>query len=259
MNPPATIPSPDAQPLPEGLCRERLPKHVAIIMDGNGRWAQRRGLPRAQGHRAGARAVQTIVAEAASLGIEALTLYSFSSENWKRPADEVSALMELCCEYLALEGERMIKNGVRFRRIGRREGLPQDVLDALDFAEATTADGTGLTLCLAVNYGSRTEITEAVQAIASKVARRELEPADITEATVASHLYTAGLRDPDLLIRTAGERRVSNYLLWQISYAEIHVSPALWPDFDATAFHEALRDYASRERRFGDVAPKSGA
>jgi len=242
--------------LPEGLRRDRLPRHVAIIMDGNGRWAQRRGLPRALGHRAGAIAVQGIVGDASRLGLQALTLYSFSSENWKRPADEVAALMELCCEYLRMESERMIASDVRFRRIGRREGLPAPVLDALDQAEAATAHCRGLTLCLAVNYGSRTEIADAMRAIAERVAAGELAPASIDESTIAKHLYTHGLPDPDLLIRTAGERRVSNYLLWQISYAEIHVAETLWPDFGSDEFHQALRDYASRERRFGDVTAK---
>ncbi|MFO0828694.1 MAG: isoprenyl transferase [Phycisphaerales bacterium] len=249
--------SPSAAELPAGLVRDRLPRHVAIIMDGNGRWAQRRGLPRALGHRAGAATVQRIVAESARLGIRALTLYSFSSENWKRPADEVSALMGLCCEFLDLEGQRMIANDVRFRRIGRREGLPEQVLEALDRAEATTAQCKGLTLCLAVNYGSRTEIVDAVRSIAEAATRGELDPAAINEHTIASHLYTHGLPDPDLLIRTAGERRVSNYLLWQISYAEIYVAEELWPDFGPEAFHAALRDYAGRERRFGDVAPRA--
>jgi len=241
------------EPLPAGLSRERMPRHIAVIMDGNGRWAQRKGLPRALGHRAGAKAVQVIVGEASKLGIEALTLYSFSSENWKRPPDEVSALMELCREYIRAEQSRMVASDIRFRRIGRRDGMPAIVLDALDDAERATAHCRGLTLCLALNYGSRTEITDAVQAIAMKVARGELVPDAIDEATIARHLYTHGLPDPDLLIRTAGERRVSNYLLWQISYAELHVADALWPDFGPAELHAAIRDFASRERRFGDV------
>ncbi|MBL9120488.1 MAG: di-trans,poly-cis-decaprenylcistransferase [Phycisphaerae bacterium] len=222
-------------------------------MDGNGRWAQSRGLPRALGHRAGAKTVLTIVEECKTLGIEALTLYSFSSENWKRPADEVAALMELCREFIRSQCETMIRNNIRFRRIGRRDGMPTPVLDALDEAERATAHCTALTLCLALNYGSRTELVDATRAIAQRVARGELAPDAITEATIEEHLYTHGLPDPDLLIRTAGERRISNYLLWQISYAELFVANTLWPDFGPSELHEALRDYASRQRRFGDV------
>jgi undecaprenyl diphosphate synthase len=252
---PPTAPAADA--LPDGLVRERLPRHVAIIMDGNGRWAAQRGLPRALGHRAGAKTVQRIVEESARLGIEALTLYSFSSENWKRPAEEVGALMELCREFILLERDRMVERGIRFRRIGRREGLPAGVLEALDDAERATAGGTRLTLCLALNYGSRTEIVHAVRALAEKVKAGRLDPSSIDEALFAAHLDTAGLPDPDLLIRTAGERRVSNYLLWQISYAELYIASALWPDFGPDALHEALRDFAARERRFGDVRPQA--
>ncbi len=236
-----------------------MPRHIAVIMDGNGRWAQRKGLPRAFGHRAGAKTVQTIVEEASNLGVEALTLYSFSSENWKRPADEVSALMDLCREYIRAEQARMVEKDIRFRRIGRREGMPAVVLEALDDAERATAHCRGLTLCLALNYGSRTEITDAVRTIAEKVARGELAPEAINEATITQHLYTAGLPDPDLLIRTAGERRVSNYLLWQISYAELHVADVLWPDFGPAELHAAIRDFASRERRFGDVTAQRGS
>jgi undecaprenyl diphosphate synthase len=232
---------------------DRLPRHVAIIMDGNGRWARQRGLPRALGHRAGAKAVSAIVEECARLGIEALTLYSFSSENWKRPPEEINALMDLCQEYLRRERDRMVANGIRFRRIGQRAGLPEAVLAALDDTEAATARGTGLTLCLAVNYGSRAELTEAVRSIAMRVASGTLAPTAIDEATISASLYTAGIPDPDLLIRTAGERRLSNYLLWQISYAEIHVSDALWPDFGIEHFRAALSDFARRERRYGDI------
>ena len=250
----------EAQPLPAGLDRRRLPRHIAIIMDGNGRWATARGLPRALGHRAGAKTVLTIVEECKTLGIEALTLYSFSSENWKRPADEVAALMELCREFIRAQCETMIRNNIRFRRIGRREGMPEPVLEALDEAERATAHCTALTLCLALNYGSRTELVDATRAIAERVRRGELAPEAIDEATIDAHLYTHGLPDPDLLIRTAGERRISNYLLWQISYAEIHVAGALWPDFGPNELHAAIRDFASRERRFGDIGgvPASG-
>jgi len=234
--------------------RERWPVHVAVIMDGNGRWAQARGLPRAAGHREGVETVRRIVTESAHLGLGALTLYSFSSENWKRPADEVAALMFLCCEFLRLERPTMLRENIRFRRIGRREGLPPEVLAELDETERATAHATGLTLCLALNYGSRTEIADAARALAREVAEGTRSLDSIDEQAVASRLYTAGIPDPDLLVRTAGEMRVSNYLLWQISYAELHVTETLWPDFTVGDFHHALADFARRDRRFGGVA-----
>jgi undecaprenyl diphosphate synthase len=236
--------------------RERRPQHIAIIMDGNGRWARERDLPRIAGHKAGARGVRDIVTECARLGLKALTLYSFSLENWKRPQDEISGLMALYLEYLGKERQELLDNNIRFMQLGRREGLPESVLAAVDDTLAATAHCTGLTLALALNYGSRAEITDAVQAIAKRVQRGELQPERIDERTIAAHLYTAGppaLPDPDLLIRTAGEMRVSNYLLWQISYAEIHVTSKHWPDFGIADLHEAIRDYASRNRRFGAV------
>jgi len=232
---------------------KRLPEHVAIIMDGNGRWAQERNQPRIAGHRAGARSVRDIVTECSRVGIKYLTLYSFSTENWKRPQEEVQALMELCVEYLAKERQELTQNNIRFLQIGRREGLPKPVLDALDQTTALTAGCTGLTLCLAINYSSRAEITDAVRAIAADVKAGRLDPDTIDEHTVSAHLYTAGLPDPDLLIRTAGELRVSNYLLWQISYAEIHVTDVFWPDFGVDDLHRAVEDYASRRRRFGGI------
>jgi len=233
--------------------RERWPRHVAVIMDGNGRWAQARGLPRAAGHREGVETVRRIVTESARLGLGALTLYSFSSENWKRPADEVAALMFLCCEFLRLERPTMLRENIRFRRIGRREGLPAEVLAELDETERATAHHTGLTLCLALNYGSRTEIADAARALAAEVAAGKRTLESIDESAVTAHLYTAGIADPDLLVRTAGEMRVSNYLLWQISYAEIHVTDVLWPDFTVADLHRALADFSARERRFGGV------
>jgi undecaprenyl diphosphate synthase len=257
----------DAEPgLPApiaGIPRERWPRHVAVIMDGNGRWAQARGMPRAAGHRDGVATVRRIVSESArlnarGLGFTALTLYSFSSENWKRPADEVAALMLLCCEFLKLERPTMLRENIRFRRIGRREGLPPEVLAELDETERATAHCTGLTLCLALNYGSRTEIADAARALAAEVAAGLRSPDSIDEAAVASHLYTAGIPDPDLLVRTAGEMRVSNYLLWQISYAELHVTEVLWPDFAESDLHRAVADFASRERRFGGVQSLRG-
>ena len=232
---------------------ERLPEHVAIIMDGNGRWAQERNQPRIVGHRAGARSVRDIVMECSRLGIKYLTLYSFSTENWKRPHAEIAALMELCVEYLAKERQELTDNNIRFVQIGRREGLPQPVLDALDQTTAVTAECTGLTLCLAINYSSRTEITDAVRAIAAGVKAGRIDPDTIEEHTVSAHLYTAGVPDPDLLIRTAGELRVSNYLLWQISYAEIHVTDVFWPDFGVDDLRLAVDDFNSRRRRFGGL------
>jgi undecaprenyl diphosphate synthase len=251
-----TIPSRERQPQPAPPPPEHLPRHVAIIMDGNGRWAQARGKARSVGHRHGARAVRLVVTESAKLGLDVLTLYSFSIENWKRPKDEVDALMELYLEYLVAETEEMVENNIRFRQIGRRDDLPQSILRALDQAEAATAKCTGMTLCVALNYGSRTEITDAVRAIARKVAAGEIDPEDpeaLSERTISEHLYTAGLPDPDLLIRTAGEMRVSNYLLWQISYAELWVTDTLWPDFTTAHLHDALRAYGERTRRFGAV------
>jgi undecaprenyl diphosphate synthase len=249
----------DASPLPTDsplarVPRDRWPRHVAVIMDGNGRWAQSRGLPRAAGHREGVGTVRRVVTESARLGLEALTLYSFSSENWKRPADEVAALMLLCCEFLRLERPTMLRENIRFRRIGRRDGLPLEVLEELDATERATAHATGLTLCLALNYGSRTEIADAARALAREVAAGRRDPESIDEAAMAGHLYTAGIPDPDLLVRTAGEMRVSNYLLWQISYAELHVTEVLWPDFTLAHLHRALADFACRERRFGGIS-----
>jgi undecaprenyl diphosphate synthase len=232
---------------------ERRPQHIAIIMDGNGRWAIERKLPRIAGHKAGARGVRDIVTECARLGLKALTLYSFSLENWKRPQDEISGLMSLYLEYLGKERQELLDNNIRFMQLGRREGLPPSVLNAVDDTVAATAHCTGLTLALALNYGSRAEITDAVEAIARKVAAGRIAPDQIDEAMISDHLYTSGLPDPDLLIRTAGEMRVSNYLLWQISYAEIHVTAKYWPDFGVDDLYHAIRDYASRNRRFGAV------
>lgn len=236
-----------------GLPAEALPRHVAVIMDGNGRWAQARGQRRIVGHQHGAKAVRAIVTECAQLGIEVLTLYSFSIENWKRPAEEIAFLMGLYVEYLRLERKTMMDNNVRFVQIGRREGLPAEVLEEIDRTTEETRGNTGLTLALAINYGSRAEITDAMRAIATKVQQGELDPAAIDEATISDHLYTAGMPDPDLLVRTAGEMRISNYLLWQISYAELYVSELCWPDFDVNELHQAIRSFAGRKRKFGAV------
>jgi undecaprenyl diphosphate synthase len=233
------------------LPAEALPKHIAVIMDGNGRWAKRRGQPRIYGHQQGAKAVRGIVTECARLKLEVLTLYSFSLENWKRPADEVNALMGLYVEYLAAECPTMMENDVRFVQVGRREGLNPRVLDAMDRTRDLTSGNGGLTLALALNYGARAELTDATRSIAKQVQAGELDPDDIDEHTISAHLYTADLRDPDLLIRTAGEMRVSNYLLWQISYAELYIAEVCWPDFNLHELHKSLYAYAARKRKFG--------
>jgi undecaprenyl diphosphate synthase len=234
----------------------RIPRHIAIIMDGNGRWAQERGFPRIFGHRNGARAVREVIEECGALGVEALTLYSFSLENWKRPQDEIDALMLLCVTYLEGEKQALVREGLRFKVIGRRTGLPAEVVAAIEGVESATAGNTGPVLCLAINYSSRAEITDAVRAIAEKARGGEIDPAAVDEATIAANLYTAslgGLAEPDLLIRTAGEMRVSNFLLWQISYAELYVTDTFWPDFGRPQLHEAIRDFARRRRRFGGL------
>ncbi len=233
--------------------------HVAIVMDGNGRWAESRGLPRTAGHLSGAVAARRIVVAAAEMRLSALTLYSFSSENWSRPEEEVRALMALAHERLMNERQTMIDNSIRFRRIGRREGLPEPVLEQLDGCEAATAHCTGMTLCLAMNYGARNEMVDAMRRLASQVQAGELSPQQIDSATIDAALDTAGLPDPDLLIRTAGQSRLSNFLLWQSSYAELLVTPTLWPDFTAADLHAALRELGNRRRTFGSVpAPVSG-
>lgn len=249
---------PSQQPLDPraalGLEPSQLPRHIAIIMDGNGRWAERRGLPRVQGHEEGAKIVREIVTECARLGVGCLTLYSFSLENWKRPLDEVAHLMDLYHRYLIAERPTLIENDIRFVQVGRREGLPQPVLDELDRSAQVTHGNKGMTLALALNYGSRAEITDAVQSLARRVRDGTLEPDAIDETAISNALYTAGLPDPDLLIRTSGEMRVSNFLLWQISYAELHVTPTHWPDFHRDELHAAIREFARRQRRFGDVS-----
>ncbi len=236
----------------------KIPRHIAIIMDGNGRWAQARGMHRAIGHQNGAKTVRAALETCVQLGIECLTLYSFSLENWKRPQDEVAQLMALYLQYMDSEREELVARNIQFRQIGRRDGLPGPALDALDRTIEATSRCTGTTLCLAVNYSSRDEITTAAQRVARKVAAGDLDPESITEETIESELFTAGLPDPDLLVRTAGEMRISNYLLWQISYAELYVTQTLWPDFDEPHLLEAVRAFAQRDRRFGGLtAPAS--
>ena len=244
-----------SDPLAE-VPREKFPRHIAVIMDGNGRWAVRRGLERVKGHQEGARSVRAVVTECARLrkhhgGPDFLTLYSFSIENWKRPAIEVSFLMQMYIDYLRSERATMMENNIRFRQIGRLENLPDPVLEEVNVALEATKANDGLTLTLALNYGSRAEITDAVRAITEQVRRGELDPRDVTEQVISDHLYTAGMPDVDLLVRTAGELRVSNYLLWQISYAELFVSDTLWPDFREPHLHEAIRAFSNRNRRFG--------
>jgi len=231
------------------------PRHIAIIMDGNGRWARERGKRRATGHKAGAENVSAITTECARLGVGQLTLYAFSIENWQRPKTEVAALMRLLPRYLINERPTMMQNRIRFRAVGRLHQLPKTALREIRKTEEMTADNTGMTLCLALSYGGRTEITDAARAVAEKAAAGEINPARISERTVADHLYTAGMPDVDLMIRTAGEVRISNFLLWQSWYAELYVADVTWPDFSADELHKAIREYGRRERKFGAVAP----
>jgi undecaprenyl diphosphate synthase len=233
--------------------RQKLPRHIAIIMDGNGRWAQQRGLPRIEGHRTGGTSVRRITEECARLGIEQVTLYCLSSENWKRPAAELEFLLQLLQHYLAEERPRIMAQNIRVNWIGRREGLPADALAALDETVRLSAANTGMCVCMAINYGARAELVDAVRRIATEVREGPLAAEDVTEQLVSDRLYTAGMPEPDLLIRTAGEKRISNFLLWQISYAEIWVTDVCWPDFDEAQLHAALRDYAARDRRFGGL------
>lgn len=232
-----------------------VPRHLAIIMDGNGRWATSRGLPRVAGHEAGADSVREIVRACGRLGVEVLTLYSFSTENWSRPDDEVQALMALLERYLREEHQDLNKNNVRLSAIGHLHRLPSAVRQGLQAVSASTADNTGLRLVLALSYGGRAEIVDAVRRVAERVHRGELDPMAIDEAAISAHLYTEGLPDPDLLVRTSGELRLSNFLLWQVAYAELYVTGVLWPDFREPELIEAFRSFAERQRRFG----KTGA
>lgn len=230
-----------------------VPVHVCVIMDGNGRWAAGRGLPRVEGHRRGAEAVREVIKEAARLGVEYLTLFGFSSENWKRPTGEVTELMGLLHLYLRKELAELHKQGVRFSVIGERARLPQDVQKLIVAAEQRTQGNTGLNLVIALSYGGRAEILGAARALAEKVKAGELDPAAITENMLESHLETADIPDPDLLIRTSGEQRLSNFLLWQCAYTEFVFTETLWPDFTAQNFRDAIDQYRSRERRYGAI------
>jgi undecaprenyl diphosphate synthase len=236
-----------------GLAPDRLPRHIAVIMDGNGRWARSRGLPRIEGHRRGVKSVRAIIEECSRLGIGQLTLYCLSSENWKRPKRELNLLMHLLEQYVIEERSEIIRQNLRFSIIGRQGGLGERVLKEVQKTIDCSRDNRGMRLCLALNYGSRGELVDAARVMAEKVARGELSPGEITEQTFAEHLYTAGTTDPDLVIRTAGEMRISNFLLWQISYAELWVTDKCWPEFREDDLHIALRDFASRDRRFGGL------
>jgi undecaprenyl diphosphate synthase len=236
---------------------DRLPAHIAIIMDGNGRWARKRSLPRAAGHKAGIDVVKDTVETCSRLGIQALTLYAFSVENWKRPRTEVDMLWRLLRVYLKRELPDIMRNGIRFTCMGRLEALPDQVRRELDAAIETTAGNTGMRLNVALNYSGRAELVDAINAIVED-ARMEgrLNRLKIDERTIASRLYTAGLPDPDLLIRTSGEMRISNFLLWQIAYAELYVTDTLWPDFRRADLLHAILDYQKRDRRFGGLSPE---
>jgi undecaprenyl diphosphate synthase len=236
-----------------GLALGQMPRHIAIIMDGNGRWAQRKGLPRSQGHRQGGKTVEKIAQCCVDFGIESLTLYSFSIENWKRPESEVNALMHLYTEYLVRIRPTLMENNVKLIHLGRMAQLPTQVRKELVETMELTAGNTGMVLALALNYGARAEIVDATRAIAQEYKSGKLRLNDIDEQCISQHLYTAGLPDPDLLIRTANEMRVSNFLLWQISYSEFYVTKTLWPDFKKATLERAVLTYGRRQRRFGAV------
>jgi undecaprenyl diphosphate synthase len=239
------------EPLARQVNFEQLPAHVAIIMDGNGRWAAKRHLPRVEGHRAGISSVRDVVETSARLGIEVLTLYAFSLENWKRPEAEVSTLMALLKRYLRLELNTLLSNNIRFRVIGRVQELAPDIQEELADAEARTAGNTGLLFNIALNYGGRAEIVDAIK----RMVAAGMDPCEIDERRVGDFLYTAGQPDPDLLIRTSGEMRISNFLLWQIAYSEIWVTDTFWPDFRARHLLQAILEYQKRDRRYGGLTP----
>ncbi len=231
----------------------RWPRHLAIIMDGNGRWAQRQDLPRVEGHRRGVRSVRSISEACARLGLEQLTLYCLSSENWKRPQEEIDFLMHLLQKYMIEERATIMENQLRVRMLGRRTNIPARVLQELDKTVQLSAANNGMWLNLAINYGGRAELVDAMRAIGEQITSGSLAAADVDERTIAQHLYTAPLADPDLLVRTAGEMRISNFLLWQMSYAEIWVTEKCWPEFDEDTLHEAIANFAGRSRKFGGL------
>jgi undecaprenyl diphosphate synthase len=236
-----------------GIDPRSIPRHIAVIMDGNGRWATERGLPRFHGHEKGGQVVESMALHCVACGVEYLTLYSFSMQNWKRPKDEVDFLMYLYASYLENIRPLLMENNVQLKHVGRREPLPETVLEAMDETVRLTSTNTGMVLGLALNYASRTEIVDAARALAQEVKEGRLQPEDINEQAFSNHLYTAGWPDPDLLVRTSGEMRISNYLLWQISYAEFIVTDLYWPELKPEHVDEALKLYAKRQRRFGDV------
>jgi undecaprenyl diphosphate synthase len=249
----------EEQALVRSIDFSRLPRHVAVIMDGNGRWAKLRHKPRVEGHRAGIAAVRDVVETSARLGLQVLTLYAFSVENWKRPRSEVATLMSLLKRYLRMELETLLRNNIRFKVIGRMEELPPDVQAELRRGIERTQDRTGLLFNIALNYGGRAEITDAVRRLLGDVLANGRDASHVDEQALSSYLYTAGQPDPDLLIRTSGEMRVSNFLLWQIAYAEIWVTDVLWPDFRRRHLLQAVADYQKRERRYGGIEPPSGS
>ncbi|MDB9475180.1 isoprenyl transferase [Dolichospermum circinale] len=243
----------ELQYLPPDLKQELLPRHVAVIMDGNGRWAKRQGLPRIVGHKAGVNALKDLLHCCKDWGIKALTAYAFSTENWKRPQEEVEFLMTLFQRVLRQELREMVEENVQIQFVGDLSALPKALQREISRSMAETKDNRSIRLTIATNYGGRQEILQACQAIAQKVKEGLLKPEEISEELFESHLYTSGIGDPDLLIRTSGEMRLSNFLLWQMAYAEIYISDALWPDFNRSEFHRALSAYQQRERRFGKV------
>jgi len=234
----------------------RLPRHVAIIMDGNGRWARRRGLPRREGHRAGADSVRAVVEECARLGVEELTLYVFSTENWSRPRSEVSYLMRLMKRFLVERREDLLERNIVLRAVGRLDGFPKDIRRELDKTIEASKSNTGMVLRMAANYGGRQEIADAAAHIAEAAAAGKLKPSDVTVETFPRYEYEADMSDPDLLIRTGGEVRLSNFLLWQLSYAELYFTKVCWPDFRAAQLRRAFQAYAARERRYGGLPKK---
>ena len=233
--------------------KNRLPAHIAVIMDGNGRWAKKRGLPRIMGHKEGAESVRVITESCAEMGIKYLTFYAFSTENWKRPEPEVKFLMSMLDSYLKRERVTIMKNNIRFKSIGDRKKLPAVVVKKINMLEKESAKNTGLTMILALNYGSRDEIKNVVVKIAKKVKKGETAPSEITEKMIEENLYTKGVPDPDLMIRTSGEMRISNFLLWQLAYSELYITATLWPDFRKKELVAAIENYQARDRRFGGL------
>jgi undecaprenyl diphosphate synthase len=235
--------------LPDYIDPQHLPVHIAVIMDGNGRWAKKKRLPRIEGHRAAGKSVRTIVEASAAIGIKHLTLYAFSTENWKRPEDEVGALMDLFDLYLNREKKTILDNNVRFKVVGRRDKLKPEIIAKMESLEATSIDNTGITLNLALNYGGRVDLVDCVK----KIIKKGIAPDAVDEQTISDNLYTSGQPDPDLLIRTSGEMRISNFMLWQIAYTEIWVTDVLWPDFSEKDLFEAIHSFQERDRRYGGI------